>query len=216
MLFILKNHPFYEQYAKETMNINPTKRNIKNLESLLKKRYEKSQTFNPDDCYTEGENSRDESTANSELYTKSPTKIKDKSTETIKRKSLDSANNLNSISKKKNRVREKISLYKSLIKVFDVLAVLLIITGAIISQYEQELYYQSNLIYRIPAVKMKEYISANPTNHTLSLIFDEANVDLNSLTNFNLAQKLFFVWGSIRKLVILTVDTFFRTVKIII
>lgn len=187
MLFILKNHPFYEQFNKQAHTNNLTNRYIKKYEIQLKKRYENTKTFNPDNCYIDTDNSELDSFENIELDSNFNAKEK-----SFRRnsKSLDSYK-LSSLSTKKNRIKEKISFYKKMIKLLDILAVVLIILGAILSQYEQELYYFHNIIYRVPGVIMKDYIYRHPYNHSLIQIFNEDSVDLNELIDFKIKIENF-------------------------
>ena len=147
MLFILKNHPFYEQFNRQTGNNNLSNKNIHKLELQIKKRFEKTQAFNPDECFDESDLSNDVVSIENSDYNSNLGMGLEKSLERSKKKSksIDSYQT-QFVSKKKNRIKEKISFYKKLIKIFDIAAVFLIILGAILSLYEHELYYFHNLI----------------------------------------------------------------------
>jgi len=187
MLFILKNHPFYEQFNRQTGNNILSSKNLHRLELQMKKRLEKTQAFNPDECFDESDLTNDVVSIGNSEYNSNLGMGLEKSLERTKKKSksIDSYQ-MHFVQKKKNRIKDKITFYKKLVKIFDITAVFLILLGAILSLYEHELYYFHNLIYRVPGVLMKDYIYRNPSNHSLKAIFDGNNLNLNLLTNFHI------------------------------
>jgi hypothetical protein len=89
------------------------------------------------------------------------------------------------LAKLKNRkgyIAEKLDRYMKYIRILDFLCALLIITGGIISQVENEIYYYDNIFYRVIGVNLMNGIFKNPTGHTLDNILSTVNVV--ALTDF--------------------------------
>lgn len=193
--FIGKNHPYYDDLNKHT-NQNFINKQIEAIEIQLKNKYERVQDFNPEDCYNHSQNSDEEdlqdSFMSSEVSPSNPEDI----VGPLRRQTHDTFFNSSTImSKKMYHIAEKNRFYRRLMKVLDILAVFLVIFGAILSQYEQEMYYFDNIYYRVTAVVMITYVYNHPKNHSLQLIFNDKTVNLTELTD-NTVTTLEGILGS--------------------
>jgi hypothetical protein len=135
---------------------------FKNKEIELKNKLEKVRNFNPKSCYEFSdlnENDLDNTyTPNDSAPSKTPN-VDDLSIIRDKPKiNLDSQ-----IIANKNITTKRIFLYKKSIKWIDISVCFLIITGCLLAQYENEMFYQENKQDRIGVVKLIKHLKAkNP------------------------------------------------------
>jgi hypothetical protein len=182
MIFILKNHQFFDQFNRHS-NYNKIV-NTPMDDIQLKKKYEKSQAFNQEDCYNLSENSDEEELNQDDIESENNDR-QDNQSELMYGRSKRSEAYLPSgvFVGKKTPIQEKISYYKMIIKYLDIFTVVFIIIGAILSQYEQEIYYRHNIITRVTGVVMVDYMFRH-TNHTFKEIFSSQNVNMTDLVSF--------------------------------
>jgi hypothetical protein len=180
MFFLIGKNPYFDDLNKHT-NQNYINKQIEAIEIQLKKKYERLEEFDPEDCYNskfsdDVEFADSEEINFSELISEPDEKEKKtKRQETVKRPTTNF--------KRSPVIQEKISLFKRIFKIMDILATILILFGAALSQYEQDTYYYDNIFYRVTAVVIINYVYLNPKNHSLDVILSEKNVNLTLLTN---------------------------------
>ena len=82
------------------------------------------------------------------------------------------------LKKRTGTTSEKIDLYRSYMKIFDIIVTLLILFGAFLSQYENELYYYHNLKYRVVGTTLMNAVFRNVTNRTKESILSNVDIDI--------------------------------------
>jgi hypothetical protein len=86
-------------------------------------------------------------------------------------------------------VSKIIDNYRLYMKCLDYIATILILIGAVFSQYENELYYYHNIKYRVVATLLMNSIFKNNTNHSLESTLSEVNlhdlVDYKTPANYS-------------------------------
>ena len=83
----------------------------------------------------------------------------------------------------KTYCNSKVDLYKKYIKFLDLISIIFILSCALISQYENELYYYDNINYRVVSVVLMNGVFRNPYNHTLHDSLSKVNII--QLTDYN-------------------------------
>jgi hypothetical protein len=82
------------------------------------------------------------------------------------------------LKKRTGTTTEKINLYRSYMKIFDILVTLLILFGGFLSQYENELYYYHNLRYRVIGTVLMNAVFRNVSNRTKESILSNVDIDI--------------------------------------
>jgi hypothetical protein len=82
------------------------------------------------------------------------------------------------LKKRTGTTTDKINLYRSYMKILDIVVTLLIIFGALLSQYENELYYYHNIKYRVVSTVLMNGIFRNVTNRTKESILSSVSLEL--------------------------------------
>jgi hypothetical protein len=90
----------------------------------------------------------------------------------------------------KNITTKRIFLYKKLIKWIDISVCFLIIAGCLLSQYENEIYYQENKTDRIGVVKLIKHLKTkvqhiNYADYNISYYNNSEIWDKLNLTDYN-------------------------------
>lgn len=185
-IFIAKNNPYYDDLSRN-QNQNLYSKKLESLEIELKKKYEKVQDFNPEECYNYSENSDEESLSIDDSYY-SPSQMEDNQRNSVipgssnKTKSQTFFSHINV--PRRTHVTDKIIFYKKLINAFDVISAILIILGAIISQVEHETYYYDNIHKRVASIVIINNIYNYPGHNSWEQIFNDNNTNLTEIMDF--------------------------------
>jgi hypothetical protein len=183
---ISRNHPYLEELQKNSIN-TAYRREFEAMEIDLKNKFTAVQDFDIEDCFNLDQNSPENSISYDEDDINDNARI-GRDDSGIKRTPTNKTfmtNNGVQIQGSRRNIVEKIMSYKTYIKIFDVLSAIFIIFGAIIAQYEHELYYYGNIHRRVSAVIIINYINNNPGNNTWDKIFSDKNVNLTQLTELD-------------------------------
>lgn len=181
----------YDHSAIKSMNENK----IKNFQGETEELMEKIKNFNPDSCYDFSElddEVNDSQTANvtlksivNTIESKKPNQIinvnrKNQSTHNLK---------FSDVLEKQGDKGKKIFRLKRIIKLVDLLASIMIISGYILSLLEHENYYFDNLTERVGGIKlMLDLQSAEGNVSQLNL----SNYELSFLKNSTLTSSISF------------------------
>lgn len=177
--FVSRNHPYLGELNKNLGN-TIYKRQFEDMEIDLKKKLNQVREFNPDKCFNL-DNDSDVSFF-SEMDEKDQTDGMYKMSQLTKVHSQTFLSNQSAlIAGAKTKILKRITTLKTYIRVFDFLSALIIMLGAIIAQYENELYYMDNIHTRVTGVVLIQSIFTSPGNNSWETIFDDNKINMTML-----------------------------------
>jgi hypothetical protein len=166
----------YTQIAIHVLNINLDDKKLEALNIELKKKEKLAkEPLDPNEMF-----------ANSDLSNLDAINVLNDSILSQKKHEDNKSDIQYDLLKLRNRTgytSEKIDMYRKYMKILDILATILIIFGAFLSQYENELYYYDNIKYRVIGTVLMNAVFRNVTNKTVDSIL--SNVDFATLINYN-------------------------------